>query len=76
MKALFLLLIRVAELRSWRRLKNRPTPYGERRLKDMPELIERLKRIKTKLTLNLPLTAHEQALWTIYGARLMEAEKV
>ena len=33
------------------------------------ELQETLKRIKTKITLGLPLTAYERALWVLYGGR-------
>lgn len=33
------------------------------------ELQEKLKRIKAKITLGLPLTNHEYALWVLYGGR-------
>lgn len=32
-------------------------------------LNEKLERIKAKITLGLPLTEHESALWTLYGDR-------
>ncbi len=32
-------------------------------------LNEELKRIQAKITLGLPLTEHEKALWILYGDR-------
>lgn len=33
-------------------------------------LEEKLKRIKAKITLGLPLSQYEHALWTLYGSRI------